>query len=96
MLALHHKINFAVIGLAPICLMTSQSMLQLPFDLLLGVALPIHGHIGMNQVGTDYVAKVFGKGAIGPFRLAMAGFTGITMLGCVTDRLPPPASRLRG
>ena len=90
MISLHHKINLAVLGLAPICIATSQSPLQLPFDLLLGLALPMHGHIGMNLVATDYVGKFLGKGAVAPFRFGMAAFTGITILGLAKLNLSGP------
>jgi succinate dehydrogenase (ubiquinone) membrane anchor subunit len=53
----------------------------MPVDLALGVALPLHGHIGMNYVITDYATKTLGAGARGPARVCMAGFTGITMIG---------------
>ena len=73
MVALHHKVNVAILGLAPICFFFSPSFLQTPFDLLVGLALPMHGHIGMNLVATDYVGKLFGKGAVQPFRIGLAG-----------------------
>lgn len=55
--------------------------MNLPVDLALGIALPLHAHIGMNYVITDYAEKVLGKGARGPARYAMVGFTGLTALG---------------
>merc|ERR1712224_72599 len=81
MISLYHKVNIAILGLTPVCLAMGGGPLQLPFDLLLGLALPIHGHVGMNLVGTDYVKKFVGKGAIMPFRMGMAGATGLTMVG---------------
>jgi len=59
----------------------SPSKLNMPVDLALGVALPLHGHIGMNYVITDYATKMFGSSARGPARVCMAGITGITMIG---------------
>lgn len=90
MISLHHKINLAILGLAPVALITSSTALQMPFDLLLGIALPIHGHIGLNLVGTDYVGKFLGKGFVGPFRMVMVGFTGVTMLGLLKLNLTGP------
>ena len=90
MIALHHKINLAILGLAPLAIISSSAALTMPFDLLLGIALPMHGHIGMNLVATDYVGKFFGKGAVGPFRVGLAGFTGLTMLGLLKLNLSGP------
>ena len=90
MLQIYHKINLAILGLAPIAVLSSSSPLQMPFDVMLGIALPMHGHIGMNLVGTDYVAKFFGKAAVFPFRAGMAGFTGLTMLGLLKLNLQGP------
>ena len=81
MIAMHHKINAALVGIAPFALMAGPTSLQTPFDLLLCVALPAHGHIGMNMVITDYAKKVAGKGAIGPARKGLAALTGLTTLG---------------
>lgn len=81
MISLHHKVNLFILGLTPVCFAMGAGPLQLPFDLLLGFALPLHGHIGMNLVGTDYVGKFFGKGAVQPFRVGMAGVTSLTFLG---------------
>lgn len=80
MIQMHHKINLALLGVTPIAL-AAGGALQTPFDLILGVALPLHGHIGMNLVITDYAKKVAGKGSIGPMRTGLAVFTGTTMLG---------------
>lgn len=53
----------------------------MPVDVALGFALPFHAHIGMNYVITDYVPKFLSKSALGPARMAMAGVTGVTVLG---------------
>ena len=87
MISLHHKMNLAIIGLAPVAFLTSGSMVQMPFDLLLGVVLPLHGHIGMNMFITDYAKKAFGKAGVMPTRFAMAAFTGVTMLGLLNLNL---------
>ena len=90
MISLHHKMNIAILGLVPVALATSSTALQMPLDLLLGIALPVHGHIGMNLVGTDYFAKVFGKTAVAPLRMGVAVFTGVTMLGLFKLNLTGP------
>ena len=89
MLGLHHKINFALVGLAPISFGLGGAF-QVPFDLLLGIALPLHGHIGMNLVATDYAKKFFGKSAVGPTRVVLAGITVATTLGLLKLNLAGP------
>jgi succinate dehydrogenase (ubiquinone) membrane anchor subunit len=68
----------------------SPSKLNMPVDLALGVALPLHAHIGMNYVITDYATKLLGAGARGPARICMAGFTGVTMVGLLKLNLSGP------
>lgn len=57
----YHYTSLAALGLMPVALVASPSALNVPIDLALGVILPLHGHIGMNYVITDYVPKLFGK-----------------------------------
>jgi len=90
MLALHHKINYALIALTPVALVLSPSALSMPFDIALGIVLPIHSHISMNMVITDYAKKIFGKGAILPARYAMLAVTGTTLLGLAKLNLSGP------
>ena len=87
---LHHKINLALLGLTPAALALSPSMLNMPVDIALGLALPIHGHIGMNLVITDYAKKVFGAGAITPCRMLLTAFTGVTLIGLAKLNLAGP------
>lgn len=89
MMQLHHKLNIALLGFTPVALFVGGP-LQMPLDLLLGFALPMHGHIGMNLVITDYAKKIGGKGAVGPSRIALAGFTVTTMLGLLKLNLQGP------
>ena len=77
----YHKINLAITALTPLAFALSPSPLSMPIDILMGLALPIHAHIGMNYVITDYVPKL-SKGAVGPARIFMLGLTGVTILGC--------------
>lgn len=87
---LHHKVNLALLGLAPAAFALSPSAMNMPIDLALGIALPVHGHIGMNLVFTDYIKKLFGAGAVGPARMLLAGFTGVTILGLAKLNLTGP------
>ena len=89
MITMHHKVNLALLGLTPVALAVGQP-LQFVADMALAVALPLHGHIGMNLVITDYAKKFVGKGAVGPSRAAMAFFTGTTILGLLKLNLTGP------
>ena len=90
MLALHHKINYALIAMTPLALLVSPSPMVTPFDFALGIVLPIHSHIAMNMVVTDYAKKLFGKGAIMPSRYAMLALTGSTILGLTKLNMSGP------
>ena len=89
MIQIYHKINMGLIAVTPAALFIGGP-LQMPLDLALGIALPVHGHIGMNMVITDYAKKIGGKGAIGPSRIALAVLTGTTMLGLLKLNLTGP------
>ena len=82
MMQLFHKTNLAAMGLFPVVLLMpdSMGMVAMPFNILLGVMLPVHGHIGMTGVITDYVPK-FSKSLLGPARFALLGLTSVTVLG---------------
>ena len=77
----YHRVNLALLGATPVALATSNSFLSFPVDMGLAIMFPLHGHIGMNYVITDYVPKLFSKAAVGPARAVMVGVTGFTMLG---------------
>lgn len=55
-------------------------------DLFLGVAFPIHAHIGVNYIISDYVPKASRPIA----RYALLGATGITLLGLLKLNLTGP------
>ena len=74
-------ILLALLGATPVALATDSTFLSFPVDMGLAVMFPLHGHIGMNYVITDYVPKLFSKAAVGPARAIMVGVTGATMLG---------------
>ena len=78
---LYHRVNLALLGATPVALATDSTFLSVPVDMGLAVMFPLHGHIGMNYVITDYVPKLFSKAAVGPARAIMVGVTGATMLG---------------
>ena len=86
MLQLHHKLNLGLVVATPLAVLYSN----LPLDLILNVALPLHGHIGMNMIATDYTKKVLGKGFDRPVRMGLAGLTTLTVLGLARLNLQGP------
>ena len=80
-LSLYHKLNWSLLGLTPLALAFSPSPMNMPVDIALSIFFPLHAHVGMNCVITDYAPKFFGKGGIGPCRVVMAGLTAMTTLG---------------
>merc|ERR1711907_527455 len=79
-LSLFHKTNMLAIGLTPIALVMPDNVGLTAINVFLGIAFPVHGHIGMHGVLTDYVPKI-SKGMLGPARMALLGFTTVTVLG---------------
>jgi succinate dehydrogenase (ubiquinone) membrane anchor subunit len=76
---LYHKTHFVALAGAPLAFALSplSPMLNMPVDLALGVAFPLHAHIGMNWIIRDYVPPA-GQGAA---RGAMAAATVVAALG---------------
>ncbi|KAJ1452015.1 CybS-domain-containing protein [Pelagophyceae sp. CCMP2097] len=76
----YHAINLGLLGLTPVAL-AAPSALNFPLDMALAVFFPLHAHIGMNYVISDYVPKFLSRAAIGPARAVMLGVTSVTVLG---------------
>ena len=72
-----HYTSYASLALFPVALVLTPSVMNMPVDLAMGVVFPVHGHIGMNHVISDYVPK----GARSAARMALLGVTGVTLLG---------------
>jgi succinate dehydrogenase (ubiquinone) membrane anchor subunit len=70
-------------GLVPVAFVLSPSPLNLPVDLALGVLIPLHAHVGMNNVISDYVPKAQRQFA----RVTMLGLTAVMLLGFVRVNL---------
>ncbi|CAM9427274.1 unnamed protein product [Ectocarpus sp. 6 AP-2014] len=62
---LYHAVNMVVLAGVPAAVATSPSALTMPLDIVLGIAMPLHAHIGMNYVISDYVPKSARGGARG-------------------------------
>ena len=86
----YHRVNLALLGATPVALATSNSFLSFPVDMGLAIMFPLHGHIGMNYVITDYVPKLLSKAAVGSARAVMVGVTGFTMLGLTKLNIQGP------
>ena len=49
--------GIALVGLAPLSFILSPSFINIPVDLALGFIFPLHSHIALNYVISDYVPK---------------------------------------
>lgn len=79
---LYHHINNGLLALTPCALILSPSPWAMPVDLALGIMIPLHGHIAMNMVLTDYVPKAgMGPGFLKFTRVLMLGLTVVTAGG---------------
>ena len=83
---LYHKLNWALCGLTPIALLLSPSAVNLPFDLALGVGIPVHFQISGHMLITDYAPLLLGglgKAAWvqNSLRLAITATTALTIVG---------------
>lgn len=74
---LYHKTHLALLGLTPVAVAASPSILNYPIDFALALTIPLHAHIGMNWVISDYVPPGTRKIA----RVALAGLTLATVAG---------------
>jgi len=74
---IYHKSHYVSLGLIPLALLAHPSALSLPLDVALSIALPVHAHIGMNWIFTDYVPG----SPTGVPRLALAAATALATLG---------------
>jgi succinate dehydrogenase (ubiquinone) membrane anchor subunit len=54
---IHHLSNIILLGLLPVAFI-GEPTFQFPVDCVLGTVIPLHAHIGMNSVISDYVPKV--------------------------------------
>lgn len=85
---LYHKTHMVALAGAPIAFALSpfSPMLNMPVDLVLGLAFPLHCHVGVNWIISDYVPPA----ARGASRLAMAAATVMCTLGLLKLNLTGP------
>lgn len=74
---LYHLTSVGLMGLVPVAFVLSPSPLNLPVDLALGVLIPLHAHVGMNNVISDYVPKAQRQ----LVRISWLGVTAVMLLG---------------
>ena len=72
-----HKTSLSLLVITPIAFLVPQQM-TMPFDILMAIAFPLHAHIGLNWIITDYLPGVGPKGAL---RYGLVGVTAVTLLG---------------
>lgn len=73
----YHQGAVILAVLTPAAFMISPSPYNMPIDLSLGFIFPLHAHVGLNAVISDYVPKALQTTA----RLGLLGVTGITLIG---------------
>ncbi|KAH7462958.1 hypothetical protein KRP22_001569 [Phytophthora ramorum] len=83
---LQHLTSIGLMATVPLAFVLSPSPLALPVDLALGVILPVHAHIGMNNVISDYVPKNVRT----LVRLGWLGATSLMFLGLLRVNLEGP------
>lgn len=76
---LYHFTSIGLLALMPCAFALSPSALSMPIDWAMGVLIPMHTHIGMNNVISDYIPKP--QQPI--MRLAWLAATGIMCFGLV-------------
>ena len=74
---MYHYTVYGSVALFPVALVLSPSVINIPVDVALGFVFPIHAHIGMNYVISDYVPKGLRPAA----RTGWLAVTAITVLG---------------
>lgn len=73
----YHAVTTGLVVLAPVSLYCSPSIVTYPIDFILGVAFPLHAHVGLNYVISDYVPKASRVYA----RAGLLGLTVVTIAG---------------
>jgi len=81
----YHVSSVALIGLTPLAFILSPSVINMPVDMLLGVLFPLHSHIALNYVISDYIPKasrsLVRAGLLGATIIAAAGILKLNVTG---------------
>ncbi|WPT10659.1 Succinate dehydrogenase [ubiquinone] cytochrome b small subunit [Picochlorum sp. SENEW3] len=84
---LYHQSHYVLAGLIPATLVSEKSSIPAKLsDIGLAAAIPVHSHIAMNYVVSDYIPK----SAQFPVRAGVAGLTGVMFLGLLKTAILGP------
>jgi succinate dehydrogenase (ubiquinone) membrane anchor subunit len=83
---LYHNSSYALAFLVPMAFLTSPSALAKPFDLAIGIIIPLHAQVGLDNVIKDYVPKAFRSAARGSLLLT----TTVAVIGLLKLNLTGP------
>lgn len=84
---LFEQSHIALAGLVPVAALAGDgSTLTMVADLALGVVMPIHSHISVNGVISDYVPKAY----MGASRWATLGLSVVAFIGLTNLNLQGP------
>ena len=93
MMKIYHGSSFALAGLVPCAILMREK--NVPLDFALGVALPIHSHIGLNLVISDYVpTKMRVPVRAGVLAMTVATLYGMFQLNVYGEGISKTAKRL--
>lgn len=73
----YHSSAYILAALTPLAFLIAPSPYVMPVDITLGFLFPIHGHIGLNAIVSDYVPKAMQATA----KTGLLGVTIVTILG---------------
>mmetsp|Transcript_8280 Transcript_8280/g.13409 ORF Transcript_8280/g.13409 Transcript_8280/m.13409 type:complete len:158 (-) Transcript_8280:1158-1631(-) len=73
-----HKLNMGLMVLTPVAFLVAPTPLAMPVDIGLSLVIPLHAHIGMSWIFTDYLP---GQSPTGALRMVMAGATCLAIIG---------------
>lgn len=83
---LYHHSGLALAILTPAAFALSPSVINMPIDIILGIVFPLHSHVGLNYIVSDYVPKAQRSLA----RYALLAATVVTCLGLLKLNIQGP------
>lgn len=90
----NHFAGLALAAAVPLAFLP-VGMISTPANLAIGVLIPLHGHVGLNCVVTDYVPKSLRCGArIGVLLMTVVSIIGLTKYNLESDGLSSLVLRL--
>jgi succinate dehydrogenase (ubiquinone) membrane anchor subunit len=66
----YHASGIILAVLTPVAFALSPSIVNLPIDIVLGVLFPIHSHVALNYIVSDYIPKTLRSPARGALLVA--------------------------